>query len=77
MYINPSFVEALFYISLIIASPGAYRISRVLTRYLINRYFIFDEIVVRYKCAGKIVEVKKIKASGYVVDQLKELREGA
>lgn len=77
MYINPSFVEALFYVSLIIAAPGVFKVTRVLVRYLLNRYVSVDEVVVSYKHAGKIVAVKKIKVSGYVVDQLKELKDGA
>lgn len=77
MYINPSFVEALFYISLIVIAPGIYKVVRVLVRYFLNRYILIDDVVISYKRAGKVVAVKKIKVSGYVVDQLKELKDGA
>lgn len=77
MNIEPSFVEALFYISLIIAAPIFFQLARISTRYILNRYVTTDEIVVIYKRRGTVVATKKIKATGYVVDQLKALKGGA
>lgn len=77
MEVDASFVEALFYLSLIILSPVLFRCSRVLTRYLLNRYVRDSEIVVTYKRQGIVVRVEKIKTTGYVVDQLKSIQGGA
>lgn len=77
MSVDAVFVEALFYVSLIILAPVFYKLSRVLTRYLLNRYVSDAEIVVTYKRRGAVVGVRRIKTTGYVVDQLKALQEGA
>ncbi len=77
MEVNAAFVEALFYLSLIILSPVLFKYSRVLTRYILNRYVRDAEIVVTYKRQGIVVRVEKIKTTGYVVDQLKSLQGGA
>ena len=74
MIVDTAFAEALFYLSLIILAPVFFKLSRILSRYVINRYFSVDEIVVTYKQDGVVVGVEKIKATGYVVDQLKNLR---
>lgn len=74
MSVDAAFVEALFYISLIILAPVLFRLSRVLTRYLLNRYIADAEVVVTYKRDGLVVSVTKIKSSEYVVDQLQALR---
>lgn len=71
MIVNPNFVEALFYISLVILVPVFFKLSRILTRYLLNRYVATDKVVVVYKRDGLVVSVKTINATGYVVDQLK------
>lgn len=77
MNVDAAFVEALFYLSLIILTPILYRLSRILTRYCLNRYVADAEIVVTYKRGGVVVGVKKIKTTGYVVDQIKALQGGA
>lgn len=77
MNVNPIFVEALFYISLIILVPVVFKMSRILTRYLLNRYVATDKVVIVYKCDGLVVGVKTIKTTGYVVDQLKSASGGA
>lgn len=77
MSVEPSFVEALFYISLIIAAPIFLKLARISTRYILNRYVTTDEIVVVYMRRGTVVATKKIKTTGYVVDQLKALKGGA
>jgi hypothetical protein len=77
MVIDAAFSEAIFYVSLIILAPVFYKLSGILTRYLLNRYMCDAEIVVTYKRDGLVVGVQKIKTTEYVVDQLKTLREGA
>lgn len=77
MGVDAAFVEALFYLSLIILAPVFFKFSRVLTRYALNRYVRDVEIVVTYKRRGAVVRVKKIKTTGYVVDQLKNMQGGA
>lgn len=77
MSVDAAFVEALFYVSLIILAPVLFKLSGILTRYLLNRYVSDAEIVVTYKRGGVVVGVKKIKTTEYVVDQLKTLRGGA
>lgn len=74
MSVDSAFIEALFYISLIILAPVFFKLSRVLTRYLLNRYVVDADIVVTYKRDGQVVSVTKIKSSEYVVDQLQALR---
>lgn len=70
MIVNPDFAEALFYISLIMVSPLFFYLSRILSRYLLNRYVSTGKIIVVLKRDGVVVEVKTIKTSAYVVDQL-------
>lgn len=77
MNVNPIFVEALFYISLIILAPVVFKMSRILTRYLLNRYVATDKVIIVYKCDGLVVGVKAINTTGYVVDQLKSASGGA
>lgn len=77
MNVNPNFAEALFYISLIILSPVAFKLSRILAKYILNRYVATDKVVVIYKRDGLVVGVKTINATGYVVDQLKSASGGA
>ncbi len=74
MSVDAAFVEALFYISLIILAPVLFKLSGVLTRYLLNRYIADAEIVVTYKRDGLVVSVTRIKSNEYVVDQLQALR---
>lgn len=76
MIVNPDFVEVLFYISLVILAPVLFKLSRILTRYLLNRYVATDKVVIVYKRDGLIVSVKTINATGYVVDQLKSANGG-
>jgi len=75
--VNPNFVEALFYISLVILAPVVFKLSRILTRYLLNRYVSTDKVVIVYKRDGFVVGVKTISTTGYVVDQLKAANGGA
>lgn len=77
MSVDAAFVEALFYVSLIIMAPAFYNVSRVVTRHLWNRYVSDAEIVITRKHAGRVVSVQRIKTTGYVVDQLKALRGNA
>jgi len=77
MDINPNFIEALFYVSLIIFTPLFYKLSRLTTKYLMNRYFFGGEIVVIHKRDGIVVKTQRIKTTGYVVDQLSSLEGGA
>lgn len=77
MNVNPSFVEALFYISLIILAPVIFKMSRILARYLLNRYVATDKVIIVYKRDGLIVGRKTIVTTGYVVDQLKSANGGA
>lgn len=77
MNVNPNFVEALFYISLVILAPVVFKLSRILTRYLLNRYVSTDKVVIVYKRDGFVVGVKTISTTGYVVDQLKAANGGA
>lgn len=77
MEINPSFIEALFYLSLIVFAPVFFKLSRLTTKYLMNRYFFGGEIVVIHKRGGIVVRTQKIKTTGYVVDQLSSLKGGA
>lgn len=78
MNIEAAFIEALFYVSLILSVPVLFTLSRVLTRYLLNRYVSDAEIIVTYKRKGTVVGVKKIRTTAYVVDQIKSLQgEGA
>lgn len=77
MNVNPSFVEALFYISLIILAPVVFKMSRILARYLLNRYVATDKVVIVYKRDGLVVGRKTITTTGYVVDQLKSANGGA
>ena len=77
MSVDTAFVEALFYVSLIILAPVFFKLSGLLTRYLMNRYVSDAEIVVTRKRGGVVVSVQRIKATGYVVDQLKSLRGNA
>lgn len=73
MDLNSSYIEAVFYLALIVSAPGLYQISRVVSRYLLNRYFSTESIVVIYKRDGVVVGTKTVKSTGYVVDQLKLL----
>lgn len=75
MEVNAAFIEALFYLSLIIMAPVIFKVSRILTKYVLNRYVRDAEITVTYKHSGAVVRVEKIKTTGYVVDQLKACRE--
>lgn len=77
MNVNPGFAEALLYISLIILSPIVFKLSRILSRYILNRYIATDKVVIIYKRDGLVVGVKTINATGYVVDQLKSASGGA
>lgn len=77
MNVNPSFAEALFYISLMILSPVVFKLSRILTRYILNRYIATDKVAIIYKRDGLVIGVKTINATGYVVDQLKSASGGA
>lgn len=77
MSVDTAFVEALFYVSLIILAPVLFKLSRITTRYLLNRYISDAEIVVTTKRDGVVVSVQRIKTTGYVVDQLKSLRGSA
>ena len=77
MSVNPNFVEALFYLSLIILAPIFFKLSRILTRYLLNRFVSTGKIVVVYKRDGFIVARKTISTTSYVVDQLKAANGGA
>lgn len=77
MSIDAAFIEALFYVSLIILAPVFFKVSRIATRYLLNRYVSDAEIVVTRKQDGVIVSVQRIKTTGYVVDQLNSLRGNA
>ncbi|MBB3103760.1 hypothetical protein FHR87_002157 [Azomonas macrocytogenes] len=77
MYVNENFAEALLYIALMIVTPALWKMSRILLRYVFNRYIAADEIVVVYKRRGMVVETRRIKATGYVVDQLKQLKDRA
>lgn len=77
MNVNPGFAEALLYISLIILSPIVFKLSRILSRYILNRYIATDKVVIIYKRDGLVVGVKTINATGYVVDQLKSATGGA
>lgn len=74
MSVDAAFVEALFYISIIVLAPAIFKVSRVTTRYLWNRYVSDVEVVVTTKRDGVIVSVQRIKTTGYVVDQLKSVR---
>lgn len=77
MNIDAAFVEALFYVSIVILAPALFKFSRVATRYLLNRYVSDAEIVVTRKRDGVVVSVQRIKTTGYVVDQLNSLRGSA
>lgn len=77
MNVNPGFAEALLYISLTILAPIVFRLSRILSRYILNRYIATDKVVIIYKRDGLVVGVKTINATGYVVDQLKSASGGA
>lgn len=77
MSINPNLVEALFYVSLIILAPIFFKLSRILTRYLLNRFVSTGKVVVVYKRNGLIVSKKTISTTAYVVDQLKAVNGGA
>lgn len=77
MGVDAKFVEALFYVSLIIMAPAFYKVSRVVVRYLWNRYVSDAEIVITRKRNGAVVSVQRIKTTGYVVDQLKGVRGNA
>ncbi|GFM82449.1 hypothetical protein PSCICN_31410 [Pseudomonas cichorii] len=77
MNVNPGFAEALLYISLIILSPIVFKLSRILSKYILNRYIATDKVVIIYKRDGLVVGVKTINATGYVVDQLKSASGGA
>lgn len=77
MSIDAAFIQALFYVSLIILAPVFFKVSRIATRYLLNRYVSDAEIVVTRKQDGVIVSVQRIKTTGYVVDQLNSLRGNA
>ncbi|BCD83684.1 hypothetical protein PSm6_00910 [Pseudomonas solani] len=74
MSVDTAFVEALFYVSLIILAPVFFKISRTTTRYLINRYISDAEIVIVRKQGGAVISTQRIKTSGYVVDQLESIR---
>lgn len=76
MSVDAVFVEALFYVSLIILTPVFYKLSRTTTRYLINRYISDAEIVIVRKRGGVAISTQRIKTTGYVVDQLESLRGG-
>lgn len=77
MGVDFAFVEALFYVSLIILAPVLFKLARVVTRYLLNRYISDAEIVITRKRDGVVVSVQRIKTTGYVVDQLNSLRGNA
>lgn len=77
MSVDAAFVEALFYVSLIILVPVFFKLSRIATRYFLNRYISDAEIVITKKRDGFVVSVERIKTTGYVVDQLKSLRGNA
>jgi hypothetical protein len=77
MIVDTAFVEALFYVSLIIIAPVLFKVSRITARYLLNRYVSDEEIIITRKRNGVVVSVQRIKATGYVVDQLKDLRGNA
>ncbi|MDR8014089.1 hypothetical protein [Ectopseudomonas guguanensis] len=74
MSVDAAFIEALFYISLIVLAPAFYKVSQITTRYLWNRYVSDVEVVVTTKRNGVVVSVQRIKTTGYVVDQLKSVR---
>jgi len=73
MSLNASYIEAIFYISLVVSAPGLFQVSRVIVRHVLNRYFLTENIVVIYKRGGVVVDTKTIKSTSYVVDQLKIL----
>ncbi|KAF0863947.1 hypothetical protein [Pseudomonas sp. LD120] len=77
MSINPNLVEALYYLSLIILAPIFFKLSRILTRYLLNRFVSTGKVVVIYKRNGLVVGRKTINTTAYVVDQLKSAKGGA
>jgi hypothetical protein len=77
MSVNPDFAEALFYLSLIILAPIFYVFSRMLARYLLNRFVSTGKVVMIYKRDGLVVSVKTINTTAYVVDQLKAAGGGA
>ncbi|WP_397377104.1 hypothetical protein [Pseudomonas sp.] len=77
MSVDANFVEALFYLSLMIMAPALYKISRVIVRQLWNRYVSDAEIIITRKRNGAVVSVQRIKTTGYVVDQLKAARSNA
>lgn len=74
MNVDAAFVQALFYVALIVLAPVIFKLSRIATKYLLNRYVSDAEIVVTRKQNGIVVSVQRIKTTGYVVDQLKSLR---
>jgi len=77
MSVNPNLVEALFYLSLIILAPIFFMLSRILSRYLLNRFVSTGKVVVVYKRNGVVVSKKTINSTAYVVDQLKAANGGA
>lgn len=73
MIIDSHLVEAFFYISLLICSPGLFLFSRAVSRYAINRYMPVDKITVTLISRGHI-EKYEINTAEYVVDQIRSLK---
>lgn len=74
MQINQQFVEMVFYLSLVIAAPGLFQISRAVTRHLLARYLPSDRVIIRYVREGRVVKTVELNTTSYVVDQLKLLK---
>lgn len=77
MIVNREFIEIALWLSLIFSLPGIFQFARVLSRFLINRFFPINTIVITHVRDGNVILQRRIKINGYVVDQLNSLRESA
>lgn len=63
--------EALFWVSVILLSPGLYAFTRAAIRYSFYRFVSNEKIILTIKKDGKPTQTVELDASGYVVDQIR------
>lgn len=74
MVLDRSFIEAAFWASLIISSPGFFLLSRALTRHFINKFVPLNTVVITHVHNGVVIARREVKVTGYVIDQLESLK---
>ena len=63
--------EALFWISVIMLSPGFFVFTRAAIKYFFFRFVSDEKIILTVKKGGTVTKSIEIKTTGYVVDQVR------